>query len=791
MKKVFSLLIFTFLISNLSFSAKIAGVVTNQDNQPMKHAFVRLLNADNDEDKFHGNHVFTDENGVYEFNDLENGSYIVFAKKMFHQAIFYNGVTNIDDAEVIEITNPEQEISGINIQLQPWGYEEGPGIISGSFTSPSGEPLNGVITIFKLNEDNDHNSWQQYRIVRVSQVEGDYQIENLPEGSLFLLAHAQGPFKKVFYDNVQTIEEAAPIEISDENYEFIGIDFVFEFLPGFGEGSISGTVSDNTGNIVQNGIVKAIHIFDPNEDKNHHPNFMPFISPIDSLGNYSINNLGAGEYKIFFASFGYKKLFYENSETFEEADIVSLEDNQELTGINAVLEKIPTGIIAGFITDQETGEPIDSALVSIVPRHNGNSDCSEDCDGTGDCDSNNSNPPNGHHGFGNMTVITNEEGYYEFPEVLEGKYIVYSFKPNPDNHPGGHGGPGGNMNHPHFLYMPKFYDNKANPLEADILQVQEDGTYRLLAEGDLELVESVDITLEEFQPSNSSISGSVTNQGENINQPVMVIAFSEDQQVERAALTDENGNFRLNRLSSQNYYVLAVAPFSAPTYYESALSWEEADLVIVDGEVTDINIDLLPLEEEDGTNAVYGTITDDTGNPISGVSVIIYNSFGENIGTTLTDVSGSYRIENLIGGTYSIKTDKIFYTSANSEIVINEVFGEVESDLLMNPTGATAIEEEYIPNRKAFLKGSYPNPFNPVTTIDFSVTEDNTPVRISIFNVNGKLIKTLTESEFNKGSYSVNWNGLNQNGEDVTSGIYFSVLDTGNETSKIKMLLIK
>ena len=88
------------------------------------------------------------------------------------------------------------------------------------------------------------------------------------------------------------------------------------------------------------------------------------------------------------------------------------------------------------------------------------------------------------------------------------------------------------------------------------------------------------------------------------------------------------------------------------------------------------------------------------------------------------------------------------------------------------------------------LSQNYPNPFNPITTIDFNLTESGN-VNLSIYDINGKLVKELVNEDRGEGLYSVTWDGANQNGINVSSGTYFGKLISGESQQQIKLLLIK
>ena len=88
------------------------------------------------------------------------------------------------------------------------------------------------------------------------------------------------------------------------------------------------------------------------------------------------------------------------------------------------------------------------------------------------------------------------------------------------------------------------------------------------------------------------------------------------------------------------------------------------------------------------------------------------------------------------------------------------------------------------------LSQNYPNPFNPITTIDFNLTESGN-VNLSIYDINGKLVKELVNEDRGEGLYSVTWDGTNQNGINVSSGTYFGKLISRESQQQIKLLLIK
>jgi len=92
------------------------------------------------------------------------------------------------------------------------------------------------------------------------------------------------------------------------------------------------------------------------------------------------------------------------------------------------------------------------------------------------------------------------------------------------------------------------------------------------------------------------------------------------------------------------------------------------------------------------------------------------------------------------------------------------------------------------------LSQSYPNPFNPATTIAFDVA--GTPgekqrVQLDVYDVRGKLVVRLVDSTLDPGSHKVVWDGRDSAGQPVSSGIYLYTLRGGKNVYTRKMVLMK
>ena len=87
------------------------------------------------------------------------------------------------------------------------------------------------------------------------------------------------------------------------------------------------------------------------------------------------------------------------------------------------------------------------------------------------------------------------------------------------------------------------------------------------------------------------------------------------------------------------------------------------------------------------------------------------------------------------------------------------------------------------------IRKAYPNPFNPSTTIEFSVPQSG-PVRVGIFDVHGRQVATLVNETMAAGIYRAHWNGKSGDGADVASGVYFAKVQskTGSDTGRLALV---
>ena len=164
------------------------------------------------------------------------------------------------------------------------------------------------------------------------------------------------------------------------------------------------------------------------------------------------------------------------------------------------------------------------------------------------------------------------------------------------------------------------------------------------------------------------------------------------------------------------------------------------------------------------------------------VQILAYTDQLNRDGTTL-----SFQVETGRGIPQSIKNYSVLNFETGKYEMRPLVSGQQEYSVIRLGEGDY---EEVTPVQKIVLSKNYPNPFNPTTTISFSLPEEM-KIDLSIYNIKGQKVRTLYKGKAGSGQHSVIWNGKDNNEKPVSSGIYFYKLEADNRELTRKMLLLK
>jgi hypothetical protein len=226
-------------------------------------------------------------------------------------------------------------------------------------------------------------------------------------------------------------------------------------------------------------------------------------------------------------------------------------------------------------------------------------------------------------------------------------------------------------------------------------------------------------------------------------------------------------------------------------------SHEDTLWIYLDEKVVNMDSAFFKIAYEDTlitpTNVIKGPALVPPGN--FGLS---YNILPDSILISLAVLSGSFdgpgKILGIIltaGGhvtTAQVSIERSsLHNSEGEEIPHRTIGAEIEIDC---PTSADG-EDEGSQKPSAYALGqNYPNPYNPLTQISFQLSQAGV-VSLRIYNVQGQLVRTLVNEYKSAGTYSISWNGKNDLGMEVSSGIYFYRIQAGNFTETKRMVLIK
>ena len=120
---------------------------------------------------------------------------------------------------------------------------------------------------------------------------------------------------------------------------------------------------------------------------------------------------------------------------------------------------------------------------------------------------------------------------------------------------------------------------------------------------------------------------------------------------------------------------------------------------------------------------------------------------------------------------------------ASCQFALDDIYWSGGGEL-MTVSNTNSLLEEFV------LKDNYPNPFNPVTTLRYELAV-NTNVKITIYDMMGRLVKILADKIEMAGYKSIKWNGTNDRNEPVSAGLYLYTIQAGDYRQTKKMVLLK
>jgi uncharacterized surface anchored protein len=303
-------------------------------------------------------------------------------------------------------------------------------------------------------------------------------------------------------------------------------------------------------------------------------------------------------------------------------------------------------------------------------------------------------------------------------------------------------------------------------------------------------VVDIDLVMTPPLPNDGVISGTVTDDSTGLPiEGASLIAIGQHTGpwhhfIIRRAFTDTNGDYLFDNLPHIPFKIHTHAEGYVGEFYDNVHSYWDADPVTPDA--AGINVGLTP-REDPGIRSIVGKIVNPDGEMVDG-AIVYLMSEGQIVDAVNSDAEGYYGFTNLQPGIYEVS---VFtpYGEASYYNPIELVFSDYAgADIVV---AVTSVDEntELLPERSA-LGQNYPNPFNAQTTISIDL-QSTSNVELSVYNIVGQKITTLLNGQMTAGEHTVIWDGHDNSGHEVASGIYYYKLSTDKHNETKRMTLLK
>ncbi|HEX9652472.1 MAG TPA: carboxypeptidase regulatory-like domain-containing protein [bacterium] len=422
--------------------------------------------------------------------------------------------------------------------------------------------------------------------------------------------------------------------------------------------------------------------------------------------------------------------WFDNVDDLSDATLVEI--NSDRT-INFSLRQLRVGSISGSVTDLATAQPLSQAFVflsSEVP-----SDSSEN--------------------------TTDENGNYTV-SAFEGTYFARAEKAG---------------------FVRLFYDNVQNLFAATPVVIDESNLN----------VTGIDFALFTGDGSNS-ISGTVVDEATGVAiAGAEMVAMTADKK-SFSAVTNDNGFYRIATLPDGEYYVCAYHEDYIPHFYgTTAQRWEDATPIRLANGISVSGIDFGLQALQSFVGQISGT-TFAGSSALSGALVSVFDQENVLVSADNSYYNGYFTISGLPTGEYTLLASKIGFNSITlpGKIAINLASTPVASGAIVQLESVTAVDEEDDPDvpSRFSLNPNYPNPFNPSTVIRFALPEAAV-VEISVYDVLGRRVRTLLNELRPLGNHQISWDGRDEHGAVVSSGILFYRIKAGQFSETKRMVLLR
>lgn len=281
-------------------------------------------------------------------------------------------------------------------------------------------------------------------------------------------------------------------------------------------------------------------------------------------------------------------------------------------------------------------------------------------------------------------------------------------------------------------------------------------------------------------PTFGNIAGTVIYAADSLPASGVMVTLFRMRHDSLTATTDAAGHFAFDSIATGGYTLRVVATGYLPIMREVGVR---------NGQTTHVTLVL----RAEPTAVVEGLVTLADATPVAHAFVTLGGQGMHRFMRTMSDSLGHFAFQHVAAGHYVIAAEA--RNQGHTRQALDVADGQtVDVTLVLNDSTGGAQNSPADPNAaddpnalpvKQFMANNYPNPFNPTTTISFSVPLSG-QVRLAVYDVLGRKVADLVNEYKDAGSYHVSFNG-----ENLPSGLYFYRMNAGNLAHTGRMMLLK
>jgi len=713
----------------------VSGLVKMDDETPVAWASLELFTNASDSSRY-PYFSYSDENGHFIFQDVEPGEYDLIS---YHPLGFRKDYPD----KITVVANQETKDITIVFSQDDLAF----GSLSGFVKTDTGLPLEGVEIEVYSEGFNNRIADSSIFIPKITttDAEGKYAFNELAPGEYLVSSvHPVGGYKQL----------DAPVEVI-ANQAVTAADIIYT-TDEIATGYVTGSVMIGSGSTPAVGAF--IEFISINSDSLTFYRIAPVLT--DEAGHYKAT-LSPGKYIVMCqysdSQILYFVQYYDDAQDMDSATKIEVNAEQTVQNIDFTIPEplvLPNVSVSGVVSDEQ-GNALAGATVELIIQLAGYGWY---------CDSLNMN---------DLITQTDSDGKYSFllndVNSPATQIIVAASAEG---------------------YLREFYDNQKEFYLADVL-----------VPGEQTVFDNIDFALAtEPAALPYTFSGIVLSDEGVAIVGAEVTAYHTDDFSITSTRTDAEGKYELGNLFEGNYVIQFYAPGFIPEFFDNKENWELADLLTPDQSLSNINASLTPFSPDSSSGKIMGTVSAVDGAELGGVLVSIKNSTGNTVGFDFTDSYGQYRIDGLKNGNLTVAANRVQYEYKRDELNLPDATSptRIHNISLQKTDAATSISTNLTGKNLPSgieLNGNYPNPFNPVTNIRFTLNQA-ARVTVTIYNIMGQEIIQLKNSSNAAGTQSLQWNALNKNGVRVQSGVYLyrvnATFENGKKATQTgRMLLVK